>query len=64
MPIHEYKCHECNHEFEILTRKLSDVKDEVTCPNCKKIVSERNISSGAFIIYGYNQSNGYDTVMR
>ena len=64
MPIHEYECEKCKHQFEILTLKLSEVKDKVECPNCKAEVDKRNMSAGGFVIHGYNSSNGYDTVMR
>ncbi|MFO7917497.1 MAG: zinc ribbon domain-containing protein [Anaerolineae bacterium] len=43
MPIYEYRCKECGHEFEKLVRSMSDTP-EIECPkchsaNCKKAIS-------------------------
>ena len=40
MPIYEYKCKDCGHEFEALVRK-SDVP---VCPSCKATDLERLLS--------------------
>jgi len=50
MPIHEYECPKCGHKFEILTLKMSEVKDKNECPECKHILDTRNVSTGAFIM--------------
>ena len=42
MPLYEYKCKKCEHEFEA-TRKMSE--DNPMCPECGKDV-ERLISGG------------------
>lgn len=43
MPIYEYKCRKCSHEFERLIRK-----DEVPpCPECESAEVEKLLSLGA-----------------
>lgn len=41
MPIYEYKCLQCNHEFEAMQKFSDDPLD--TCPDCggkvKKVIS-------------------------
>jgi putative FmdB family regulatory protein len=46
MPIYEYKCAECEHQFEI----YQDIKDIplIECPNCNKNMLERLI----FAVFG------------
>lgn len=57
MPIYEYKCKECNKEFEAI-QKFSD--DPLTeCPQCKGPV-EKQISQSAFHLKGGGwYSDGY-----
>ncbi len=33
MPLYEYRCTDCNHNFEIL-QKLGDNADGLACPSC------------------------------
>jgi putative FmdB family regulatory protein len=33
MPIYEYDCLECDHSFDKLVRKPSEV-DQISCPTC------------------------------
>jgi putative FmdB family regulatory protein len=40
VPIFEYKCKECGHEFEALVRK----SDTPSCPDCKGTDLERLLS--------------------
>lgn len=40
MPIHEYRCQNCNHHFEALVRKDS----EPTCMRCGARELERKVS--------------------
>ncbi|MEN6474045.1 MAG: zinc ribbon domain-containing protein [Syntrophaceae bacterium] len=49
MPIYEYKCVKCNHEFEVM-QKFSDapVKD---CPKCNGQVKKR-VSATSFQLKG------------
>lgn len=50
MPIYEYGCHECGHQFEE-TQKISDPTLK-TCPKCNKEALERLISATAFVLKG------------
>jgi putative FmdB family regulatory protein len=50
MPIYEYACAACGHEFEEW-RKMSDPPVK-TCPKCKKKKVERLISRTAFQLKG------------
>jgi len=63
MPIHEYHCENCGHKFEEISWKMSTASETLQCPKCKKEV-KRSISSGSFIVNGYNSHNGYAGVMR
>ncbi|GAB4223123.1 MAG: hypothetical protein Kow0062_22520 [Acidobacteriota bacterium] len=49
MPIYEYRCSECGHEFEKI-QKISD-RAVRTCPVCKGRV-ERLISVSSFTLKG------------
>ena len=40
MPIYEYACHKCGHQFETLVRS-STVPD---CPNCRSTDLEKKLS--------------------
>lgn len=49
MPIYGYRCEDCEHEFEVLYRKPSDVeKEEPTevCPKCDSLKKIRQINTG------------------
>jgi len=50
MPVYEYACSACGHEFEEW-RKMSD-PPLLTCPKCKKKKVERLISATAFQLKG------------
>src|SRR4051794_33313418 len=50
MPIYEYACAACGHEFEEW-QKMSDAPVR-TCPKCKKKKVERLISKTAFQLKG------------
>ncbi len=44
MPIYEYRCEDCGHQFEYLLIG----KEEVTCPKCKSKNLSRLISACKF----------------
>ena len=45
MPIYEYNCSQCDHEFEKLVFSSSE---KVDCPNCKSKKVSRKMSTFAF----------------
>ncbi|MEF2145730.1 MAG: zinc ribbon domain-containing protein [Desulfovibrionaceae bacterium] len=45
MPIYEFKCGKCGHEFEEIVLGADDV---ATCPNCKSEVTEQLMSRCSF----------------
>ena len=50
MPIYEYKCERCDHQFEIL-QKISD-KPASTCPACNADSLRKLMSAAAFKLKG------------
>jgi putative FmdB family regulatory protein len=60
MPIYEYKCGLCGHEFEV-EQKLS-VKGLLKCPRCGNIsFLQKQISKTNFILKGGGwAANGYE----
>lgn len=49
MPIYEFMCPQCNHEFEDLVR---NAKEKVHCPECGHKKVERLLSRVAFVVGG------------
>ncbi|MYD44602.1 MAG: zinc ribbon domain-containing protein [Gammaproteobacteria bacterium] len=50
MPIYEYQCRECGHEFEAM-QKMSDPK-LTDCPECAETALIKKISAVAFRLKG------------
>ena len=50
MPIYEYECQSCGHDFEAL-QKISDAALE-DCPQCGKAELKKKISAAAFRLKG------------
>lgn len=50
MPIYEYKCTACEHEFEAI-QKFSD-EPLIECPSCRKDALKKKISAAAFRLKG------------
>ena len=50
MPIYEYKCLKCEHQFEVIQR-FSDNPVEI-CPKCKKNKVKKLISAPTFRLKG------------
>jgi putative FmdB family regulatory protein len=48
MPIYEFICLKCGHEFEKLVRKSSD-NNEIQCPECHSENLEEKVSSFASV---------------
>ncbi len=34
MPIYEYECENCGHDFQIVTMSPGERPDEIACPEC------------------------------
>jgi len=45
MPIYEYRCKNCNTQFEMY---ISNKDNEVICPECREKNVEKILSSGIF----------------
>ncbi len=59
MPIYEYRCYACNHQFE-LRQKFSDAPAD-QCPKCGGAV-HKMVSAAAFSLKGGGwYAEGYDT---
>ena len=54
MPIYEYRCHACDHEFEYLLRSSSPA---AKCPTCGSADLEQLISSSAVHSESSSQAN-------
>jgi len=50
MPIYEYVCSKCGHEWDAI-QKFSE-KPLTTCPKCSKKTAKRKISASAFHLKG------------
>lgn len=50
MPIYEYACQACGHEFEAI-QKFSDAPLDI-CPVCGKVQLKKLISAGGFHLKG------------
>lgn len=59
MLTYEYKCEDCDHEFEV-ERRIADDSEEI-CPKCGSKHTFRCISSGEFVLKGggWFNSGGY-----
>jgi putative FmdB family regulatory protein len=49
MPIHEYRCTACGHEFEELVRSKNQ---KLVCPKCAATSLERKLSTFAAVATG------------
>lgn len=62
MPIYEYNCSVCGAIVEKIY-KIEDKPEVVGCDNCKEEGRDYFMfpimSSGSFVINGYNELNGY-----
>lgn len=50
MPIYEYQCMHCNHEFDLM-EKISDVPN-THCPACSRDTAVRLVSAAGFQLKG------------
>ena len=63
MPIYEYRCLSCNHNFELLVMKTGDTV-EMNCPECKSGEFERIMSATAHHVTGGPDSTGVSSQTR
>mgnify|MGYP001094643613 CR=1 FL=1 len=47
MPIYEYKCNNCDNQFEVLTTSVSDEKT-IGCDKCGDVDITKLLSAGSF----------------
>lgn len=50
MPIYEYECDECGHQFEAIQKMSDDVLTQ--CPECKQKTLRKLVSAAAFRLKG------------
>ena len=50
MPIYDYKCSNCEHQFELI-QKFSDQSAEI-CPQCNKKSQSKLVSAPSFRLKG------------
>lgn len=60
MPTYDYRCNNCDHEFELFQSMSAGVKKK--CPECSKMTLERLIGIGAAVIF--KGSGFYETDYR
>ncbi len=60
MPTYDYRCNNCDHEFELFQSMSAKVKKK--CPACSKMTLERLIGTGAAVIF--KGSGFYETDYR
>ena len=64
MPVYEYSCNSCNHQFEVL-QSVNARPEETTCPQCNETNVNRLMSSFASQIKGdhkpgFSEMKAYD----
>ena len=57
MPIYDYKCSKCDHQFEVI-QKFSD-KPLKKCPNCNLNTVSKMVSAPSFRLKGGGWSVSY-----
>ncbi len=46
MPLYEYRCSQCGHQFEKMVR-FSEANQSPVCPNCQSIDTQKQLSTFA-----------------
>lgn len=51
MPVYEYACRDCGHDFQVIERISEHEEHEKTPPTCPECMSERveRVLTGAFV---------------
>jgi putative FmdB family regulatory protein len=55
MPIYEFKCNECNKQFETLLTSTAKIS-EVSCPGCQSKNIKKTISASSYRLAGSSSS--------
>ena len=55
MPLYQYRCSKCGHEFELLT--TIDKRNEACCPKCGEKAERGGMGKGAFRPMKYTDKN-------
>ena len=58
MPIYEYRCQACSHEFESI-QKMSDCA-LTDCPKCHKPKLKKMVSAAGFVLHNINIFRGVE----
>ena len=58
MPIYEYQCENCGHEFEKLVRFSDPQNTQPECPGCNSENTRKRLSAIAAFSAGQTQSGG------
>lgn len=56
MPLYEYQCSECNHQFESLAKSCCD--PDPVCPECKSAQVQKLMSAGCVRPQGIPKGSG------
>jgi putative FmdB family regulatory protein len=51
MPVYDYHCSKCGHDFQVVERMSEHEKAKPKCPECKSVKVER-VLTGAFVKTG------------
>ena len=56
MPIYEYRCKKCDHEYE-QRRSIADMDKRRACPGCRSRAVERKLNT-SFAVVGVSRGGG------
>ncbi len=61
MPMFDYRCKECNYEYEELVQSCEIPDEEIICPKCGKNQSEKLISAPSIASGSSASSAGFSS---
>ncbi len=61
MPMFDYRCDNCGHEFEELVWSSTVPDEDITCPKCGEHRSRRLLSAPAVSVGGSSSSSSYSS---
>lgn len=59
MPIYEYRCDECDYEYE-QRRSMADMDSPSDCPKCDKAIGERQVSMSFAVVGASGGAGDFD----